>query len=361
MNCAACCWSVVLLVVSTFGIPQSSRAQNPPKLNAQQLLARGVALNGLATANRPWHVLAKFEQSDPRTGRHADSGTFEEWWYAPQSYKTIYKSEKLSQTDVLTPAGLYRSGDQQWMDAWQAQVTHVLLRPMPRSVDTSAPPLLDLGDSIGGVKLRCLSYGVSRPGQYDAMGSRTPNFDPLAAPTYCVTQEGVLRTVTAGGIEYFFNDLTPVQGRVLARTIKGIVNNKPVLDVTVVDAEPLPADAVPPSPEPGSTGPTTGPIELPSGRMMVVSGRDQFDYVVRTQLPRDNTTEVALRISIDEQGHVYDAKAISGPEPFASAIAKAAFKCTYNPFFLGDKPIRVDIIDKVKYTEWNRVPVSIPR
>lgn len=94
---------------------------------------------------------------------------------------------------------------------------------------------------------------------------------------------------------------------------------------------------------------------------MVVSGRDQFDYVVRTQLPRDNTTEVALRISIDEQGHVYDAKAISGPEPFASAIAKAAFKCTYNPFFLGDKPIRVDIIDKVKYTEWNRVPVSIPR
>jgi hypothetical protein len=351
MNRSACYCSTALLVLCAFGFPRASHTQNPPKLNAEELLMRAHALNGMATADKPWHVLAKFDLSDPRTGLHADSGTFEEWWYAPQSYKTIYKSEKINQTDVLTPAGLYRSGDQPWMEAYSATVTHVLLRPLPQVVDPDAGPLMDLADKVAGIKLRCLSYGVGHPGGYDTMSARTSNFNPLRVPTFCVTPEGVLRRTSIGGIDWFFNDLTLLQGRVLARNISGVINNKPVFTLTVIDAGPLPADAPAPAPDPGSTGPTMGPIELPVSRITLVSGREQFDDAIRGKIPKDTKTPIELKISIDEQGKVYNVQVLSGPEPTASVIAKAEYKKAYHPFLLGDKPIRVDIIDKGTYVQ----------
>src|ERR1700679_2577123 len=122
------CFSIVSTTLLS-----SSLLSAPPKpkpLSPEQLLAAAADHNGLGDkATAPWHLVASF-QSFGDDGAPKDSGTFEEWWFSPSSYKSIYKSSQGNQPDVAPPAGLFRAGDQSWTTRDQNLAPQLLLAPL---------------------------------------------------------------------------------------------------------------------------------------------------------------------------------------------------------------------------------------
>jgi len=59
--------------------------------------------------------------------------------------------------------------------------------------------------------------------------------------------------------------------------------------------------------------------------------------------------EVALKISVDEWGHVWEVQALDGPEPLRAAAVEAARQYRYSPGRLGDKPVFFYTMETVSF------------
>jgi hypothetical protein len=342
----SCVATAVLCLVA---LAPANCSSKPAKLTPQQQTEIAAAKNGLAGASKPWHVLAKFEAFD-KDGKHSNSGTFEEWWFSPQSYKSIYTSETAHQTDVATPQGLFRSGDQPWMTYQDSQVAKLLLSPMTSHYDPEVYWLLEQNMSYGGDALHCILLTPPHSlGRQTVAPKTTDGTDFSVAPSFCLDPNtGALRTQSSGAarINTVFNQVREFGGQLVAQHVQQAIQGKLSLDVKVVTLEALSDSSQPPTADPGSMGPLQGPIDLPDGFMPFAKGEADYRETVGhaiTLLPQNATTKVTLKIAIDNTGRVTNADLVEGPKDFGGVLAKATKKVTFVPFQLAGTPVSVNL------------------
>jgi hypothetical protein len=337
-----------ILAAASFSLCLSplTYAQDNPKqkhLKSDQLVTQAGTENGLGTAagTHPWHVRAQFERFDEQ-GKHADSGTFEEWWFGPKSYKSIYTSEGLKQTDVATDAGLFRSGDQRWPTFMEYLIPLLLTDPLsvhPYSSKTNE--LIDQTHVAGKTKLRCVVL-LNKPTAEEHAGSNL-NADPNRYPSYCFDADSTVLRLATGGSGYgvtFFNDLIQFQGHVVAREIHRTSNGNDSILIHVLDVGSPPANMVL-SASGDSKGPLGGRIELPEGRIFPISGYHEAIQSLMMRADAQVQGEVALKLVVGRDGHVLESTVVSGPPELTENVARFARKMVFEPFTILGSPVEV--------------------
>ena len=340
----------------------SAKSTKPAKLSPEKLTEFAAAKNGLAGVTRPWHILVKFETFD-KDGKHSNGGTFEEWWFGPASYKSVYTSDTLHQTDVATPQGLFRTGDQRWATSEEHQVPQLLFSPLNGHFDPEVYWLNEENQGYAGTGLHCIlltpPHSLSRqrtaPQTHDGM-------DFTLGPSFCLDPNtDALRTQSSGPsrISTVFNQVREFGGQFVAQHVQSANQGKLALDLRVVTLEELPDSSTPPAADPGSQGPIQGPIDLPDGWMMMAKGeadfRDTFGHAI-SLLPPNSTTKVALKVAIDQTGRVTDVELTEGPKDFGGVVAKAMKKVIFVPFQIAGAPVSVNLTKS--YTFNTQVSIS---
>ncbi len=335
------------------GLCVTARPETKPKKPTPEgLIGESAAHNGLAGATTQWHVVARFESFDP-DGKPKDSGTFEEWWFGPKSYKSVYKSTTLNQTDVATEQGLFRSGDQRWLTSDEYAPERLVLSPVSSTMDPHRFQLEEEDKEYGGTKLRCVLLAVQHPlSQPLRVPASHDGLDFTIAPSYCMAPDSAAVRYESSGPSQaitIFNNVSELAGQFVARHIQQAQSGKLAMDVQIVQLEAIPASATAPAPEDGSQGPLHGPVELPTGRMAVLRGQGDFDDIVAHAIPPNTTTEVDLKISIDTSGHVTNVALLSGPKEFAGVVAKAVRKYAFAPFVVAGTAVEVNLTQVYKF------------
>jgi hypothetical protein len=320
-------------------------AAKPKHLKAEQLIVEAAAQNGLGEkAGSPWHVRAKFEIFDEK-GQHKSAGTFEEWWMGPQSYKSVFASDGLNQTDVATSAGLFRSGDQRWTTTQESLIPSLLIDPL--SIHPYDARRIDLVDSLrgsGANQLRCLSMQPkTMPGTGRQVGSNIQT-DVDTLPSLCFEPTSAILLYASSGAGagvLLLNNMVQLDGRTVARDAHIKQSGQDYLTIQVQDIGPLPAGTTIPAPASDSVALLQGPIDLPEGRMRVVAGQDDFQDATGSVQMKPESPDIVLKVSISKAGRVTDVAIVGGFPDFARVYAKALRKETFAPFIVAGTPVDV--------------------
>lgn len=326
-------------------LPSLSHAFGPKRASPQEFLTEASKENGLGEASAtPWHVLAQFEVFD-EDGKHKEGGTFEEWWFGPKSFKTVLKTDRLTQTDVATAQGLFRSGDAQWPNADEGSVGRLLSSP----VEVFAPDqkrfdLIDGTRGKGDMEMRCISFNPQHaPDQHISTDAQ---IDLDALPNVCFAKQTPIMRVTFGGMRSrrvaIFDNIQAFHSQFVARDVRVSRAGKPHLDLHVVKLDDLPSSATAPQPEPGSKGPLTGPVQLPDGQLQIVAGEREQLQAVGGAIPPDGDVHVVLKVAVDAQGKVMDVAVVSGPPEFSRLVAQTTRRLRFRPFTILGTPVEAD-------------------
>src|SRR5688572_29794599 len=116
-----------------------------------------------------------------------------------------------------------------------------------------------------------------------------------------------------------------------------------LLLVEVAHAEPEPVDA--PSPvEAATPAPEAGEVKTTPP---VLLGEASIDYPPGAQ----GSALVVLHLTVEKDGRVSAAQAVSGPEPFASTAAAAALRFSFEPARRGNEIVAAKIRFEVRFSE----------
>jgi hypothetical protein len=125
-----------------------------------------------------------------------------------------------------------------------------------------------------------------------------------------------------------------------------------LLLVGVAHAEPEPVGAPSPEQAPAPTPPAEDvPLTPP-----VLVGEAAIDYPPGAH----GSALVVLHLTIEKDGTVSDARAVSGPEPFASAAAAAALRFEFEPARRGSEAVSAKIRFEVRFSEPPPIEPGIP-
>jgi len=304
---------------------------------ADDILQLAAAMNGLdfLTA-KPWHVVIRYDQFDG-DGDKVHSGTLEEFYVGPKKFKRSYTGDALTQTDVANESGLYRSGDQRWLNPIEHQMTNEALLPLYAvrlNADSSRLEKREIG--IAKRKLPCVILLRTDSLHIPVIGS-----DSL--PKFCFEPNTVMLRYTRGRWdETSYNNFVQFQGRYVARDVAVTRGGKAFLKIHVDHLEALSQindDLF--MPLAGSTGPLGGRIAISSGIMM-----DEYQTSTMTpSLPpgvRGVQGSVHLNFVIGKDGSVIQAEAVDGPVELRKPSVEAVRQFRFRPFLILDQPVEVE-------------------
>lgn len=316
---------------------------NTAKLKPAELLAAAAAQNGLGNLNTPWHVLMRFESFDS-AGAPENAGTFEEWWFGPKSYKSIFKSEHLNQTDVATERGLYRAGDQKW-PASEEHAPEIIASPLAIfAPNLNTVELLTQTIGKGDAEMRCVSYfPAHRPDQH--IGTNMPR-DVSALPSTCFPKDSAIllsRSSGPGNPVLIVRKVARFAGRYVAADAAIVQNGKSLFTAQVLQLNAIPGGTAAPEPSQDSTGPLRGPIEPPADWVRIASGEAEYREAIMHAVPPNQATEVKTRIDLDPSGHVRHVEIESGPPQLSAVVAKATYKLTFEPIEILGTPVEATV------------------
>jgi hypothetical protein len=282
--------------------------------------------NGLSSTDlRPWHIVIAYDQFD-QDGDNVHSGVVEEFWGGSQKSRISFKSDELSQKDFVTERGMYRAGDQRWLNRNESEVRLAVIDPFANAAILQGFRVTPIERKFGDHALRCdvfdrTSGGINSPNQYC--------YD---------TKDSALRYVR--GPEWWqiaYNDVVSFQGRFVARNVEVTDGGHPFLKLRVTTLERL--DSV----DESEFAPTSDAVNLSGGRVSGVSMTPlkavPIDISAVSGLPK---FEVVVQIVIGKDGRVVEAKALSGPKAAYKAAESAARKWTYLPYLVAGQPAEVE-------------------
>ena len=319
------------------------------RLHAEDRAAISARLQSADAANtlddatlRPWHLKVSFQLFDTK-GKPTEQGTLEEWWAGHDKDKRIFTSSSYTATEIQTKDGLYRTTGvgavPEMLDIARQQVVH----PMPSENDEAdaRPELRHL--NLGNVPLDCIV--LSQPIK-DAVSPPLGLF-----PTYCLDRDkDTLRaSFDFGSFLIIRNNLGLFQSRNVATAITAKMNDVTVLSshvekleaTTVSDADFVPATGLEKVPD---------TVRVSDG---VIKG--QRLHSVPPNYPegareRHATGTVVMRALISSDGHVYQLRLVSVPDPELAMAALAAVRqWTYKPYLLHGDPVAVDTMITVNF------------
>ncbi|HXL22554.1 MAG TPA: hypothetical protein VOA78_08815 [Candidatus Dormibacteraeota bacterium] len=302
-------------------MPAPKNATDLPKWLDQQAL-----LNSLESSNvRPWHIVIFYDQFDG-DGDNFNSGTLEEFWVRPNSYKRIYTSWEFNQTEVATDKGLFRRGDQRWPKPAELRVRAEVVSPFSYADTLKGFYARDFERTFSGHTFQCTA--VEKDSQ-------------LSDPTqYCFEPGTPILRYSHGDtwIQTVYNHIFQFQGRNLAREVEVTDGGKPYLKLRVETIELIPnADTLDLTPPPDAVGPLGDRISGVSVRPIKMSS-PKWPASLRNQHFR-----VIVEIVIGKNGHVLSAHGISGPPDAYKGCEDSVREWLFPPYLVTGRPVEVEM------------------
>jgi TonB family protein len=318
-------------------------------MTPQNLLAFATEHNGAGEVpGDGWHIKATFDVLTSKVSAQYTTGTYEETWYAPQNYRRTYTYKGVTHTDVATPDGLYREGDQAWQTPEEEQVRSLLVKPLDSAL--AANTTLRAKDAnFGKINLPCLYELRSMPA-----GLRKKDEDEFVdrSPHMCFEPNAPILRLLAGidgpnVIE--MSKITNLHGHLVAQEISVGSAQTTTLKVHVLEASALP--------------PPTGPMQPPADATKLTSPVTvAWETVEQNRLPdpaepqypagalQEHTAgDVDVALVIAPDGSVTSAKVIDGIQLLREAALDFVRASRFKPFLLSGSPVEVHTTARISF------------
>jgi Gram-negative bacterial TonB protein C-terminal len=304
-----------------------------------EILQFASVMNGVDVPSaKPWHVELTYDQFD-EDGDNVHSGTIEEYYVEPKKYRLSFTNDEMSQTDIATGSGLYRIGEQRWLNPGELQVLNEALRPFYRRELNArciwghfepCTALNKINWHVGGLKLQCIIVD-----HLDA------SISDNALPKYCFENDTVPLRYTRGQgwDETIYNKFIAFQDRYVATEIDVTRAGKPFLKINIEELESLNVkNEALFTPLPGSSGPLGGRITLSSDILV-----DQYQVrPVWPAFPHHVPGKVNVRFVVGKDGTVVEAEALDGPEVLHKPSLDAVRQWQFRPYLILGEPVEVE-------------------
>jgi hypothetical protein len=276
-----------------------------------------------------WHIELAYDEFD-EDGDNVHSGKIEEFYVNSKKYRRVIKTDAFSQIEVANGSDLYRGGDQSWPPQASLQAIREVVSPLYHSSGASdtSPDKLDW--TVGGVKLPCVVLRNARVLSENGLEK------------YCYEPGTTILRYSrgTGWDETVYNNVFQFGQRYLARDVEVTHGGKPFLKIHLASAEtaPHPDDSLF-LPPPGTPGPLTGLVSVPSAILMK-------EYLVHREFPphfpKGIRGKVNVRFTVNKEGHVVQAQATDGPEELRKPVEQDVMKWQFRPFLILEKPVEVE-------------------
>ena len=318
-------------------------------MDPAKLLAFATAHNGAGEVpGDGWHIKATFDVLTNSVAAAYSTGTYEETWYAPQNYRRTYTYKGITHTDVATPDGLYREGDQAWETPEEERVRSLLVKPL-----NTAPPAdttLRIKDAnFGKVDLPCLyelhamPAGLKKKDEDKFVdGSQHMCFEPNAP---------ILRFLVGidGPEAVEMLKIANLHGHLVAQEIVVGNGDSTRLKVHVLQASALPSPDGPMQP-PADAKKLTSPVTVAWETMQ----ENRLPDPAEPQYPpgalqehTDGDVDIALVIAPD--GSVTSAKVVDGNQLLREAALTFVRASKFKPFLLSGTPVEVHTTARINF------------
>ena len=322
----------------------------PDSMDPVKLLAFASAHNGAGEVpGDGWHIKATFDVLTSKVGAQYATGTYEETWFAPQNYRRTYTFKGVTHTDIATPDGLYREGDQAWQTPEEEQMRTLLVKPL--TGDLPADTTLRVKSAnFGKIDLPCLyelhavPAGLKKKDEEEFI-DRSPHmcFEPNAP---------ILRLLAgiggSGVVE--MSKIANLHGHLVAQEIVVGSGDSTTLKVHVLEANALPSPDGPMQPPADATkltSPVTVAWETIEGNRLPDPAEPQYPAgAVKEKTEGD----VNVAIVIAPDGTVTSAKAVDGMPMLRDAAVAFIRASKFKPFELSGQPVEVHTTARINFS-----------
>lgn len=341
-----------LLTAPLSGQTDSAIPSVPPGTNLKDpnaLLPLAIAANSLDRPGvPPYYLKATYETFDEQ-GKQQDSGTFEEWRLAPETWKRTYTGAHFSQTEYKNSAGVYYETDAGPAPWPISLVAKELVHPAPEEWETkdAKPDLQQI--NVKPAKLSCLMLAPFGKKMQLTLG---------LLPTYCFNVDSVMLRIEIfnGTMQALRNEIVAFHGVYLAKEISVSDGIKPLLhihlsSVVSLSAAEIAATSAQPGFAKASSSDTAAKlVSIDAGVMAGQKiGGPNPTYPPQARLSRVQGT-VMLSVVIGTDGHIHDLKVVSSPDNLLTMSAVAAVGgWVYKPYTLGGRPVSVQTTVHIVY------------
>ncbi|HEY0796693.1 MAG TPA: energy transducer TonB, partial [Acidisarcina sp.] len=335
------CIAIGMRISSPTAIASAQVAPSDPN-QYMQLAANADSLT--ATDMKPWHLRAKYQQTDP-DGTTKSPGVIEIWWAGPENYKVSYSRKEFTQTEYRVGDKMFLTGEEAWPPVLERNVLGLLVEPLAGIQSPVELSFTEKEISLRGQKLEC----------YTGTSAAEPH-KVSTVQAYCFKiPDPTLRLMidTQGSITSF-NKFADLQSHHLATHINKELSKTRAIDVLVeqvdsslaAEASTLapPADArLLPAAAPSLGGGWVSPVLPPKVLHHVEPDfhPDSWDH------PFD--VVVTITLLVNTSGAPADLNAIGGPLELQREALQAVGKYRFKPAMYLGKPIEVEICVDVRF------------
>lgn len=327
-----------ILCTLLFALPAFSAPSKPAMPTAPlALLQLGAQRNGLTAPDlRPWHIQVSYQTYKPN-GRRKQSGTFEEWWAAPNEYHLRFDRKGYHLQAWITPRGSFAIGNPD-LPITERLVYRWIVAPIPQQPDLRGAHLRYRVRLIGPNQFPCVQITSRQP---------TPADLPQQYPTYCFesnrpilriinTQVSEIVTITASGA---------LRGQYLPQRFYATLDARPILSVTLQQGQSYtrmdPSFFTPPANAKPAPPPSTGVLYL-TAQEAATHLTPGSTRIQSARILRESQVHAALAVTIGADGRVQKLRILSSIDPeLIAAIYQSVKQWRYRPFLLHGIPVPV--------------------
>lgn len=199
-------------VAQTPAPPEATDAMNA---QAHTLLERVVRINGLSVEGAPpWHMKADFQWQ--MTNKPVESGSLEEWWKGPDTWRRTYTMKRGTWTEWSVDR-LHRFESPEIFPPFpklfaELRIATPLITPLFQAKNFLPEYPMQMAPMEAGGHLNCISV-------VDAVRYVDKTDPDFLFPKYCLDGMGVLRGVVTSNTLVSFTNLTVFDKRAVARTV----------------------------------------------------------------------------------------------------------------------------------------------
>lgn len=319
-------------------------AQSRPAMPTAPLavLQLGAQRNGLTAPNLPpWHIQVSYQTYKPN-GRRKQSGTFEEWWAAPNRYHLRFDRKGYHLQAWVTPHGSFAIGNPD-LPMTERLVYHWIVAPIPQHPELRGAHLRYRVRLIGPNQFPCVQITSRQP---------TPADLPTQYPTYCFeSNRPILRIIdTHVSEKVVVTTSGELRGQYLPQHFYATLDAHPILSATLQQGQFYarigPSFFTPPA--------GAKPALPPSTAILYLTPEEAVTHLIpaSTRVPsarilHESQVHAALAVTIGSDGRVQKLRILSSVDPeLIAAIYQSVKHWRYRPFHLNGvaAPVRTQII-----------------
>jgi len=327
---------------------------DPATMAPEKLLAIAQAHSGAGEVpGDGWHIKATFEVLISPATMIYSSGSYEETWYAPQNYKRTFTFKGVTHTDIATPDGLFRSGDQGWDTADEVAVRNLLVAPVPTGPLSSDITLRVQTVTAGKASFPCLFEVYHMPPNLSPKDTKelidkSPRlcFDPTLPILRFSAGIGSEAQVSFAGIV----NLKGHGGQLVPKEVTVQEGTAAALKIHVQEAN-VPPDPTGPMVPPADAKKLVSPVTVAWETMELNRLPDPSRPVYPAGAIQEHLEgEVNIAVVISPAGTVTSAKVVDGIQMLRDAALDFVKQSKFKPFLISGTPVEVHTTAHINFS-----------